>query len=128
MIPQFGCTYGNEKLAFRPNVDLALNVHNFISERPIATIDCSSPVKIGEGRNFTCECRGEGGNPSANVTWYKDGKQISETRYETNTLNLTDVNEKDSGTYKCVVQSYTLKDESSIDVIARYSKYVVKRT
>ena len=91
-------------------------------------INCSSPVMIGESGNLTCECRGEGGNPPANVTWYKDEKQISETRYVRSILNLTDVSEKDSGTYKCVVQSYTLKDESSIDVIARYSKYVVKRT
>ena len=95
-----------------------MNVQNFFSEQPIAVIiNCSSPIKINEGENLTCECRGEGGNPPANVTWYKDGKQIGEVRYEINLLNLTNVNEEDSGTYKCVVQSYTLKDQKSIEVI-----------
>ena len=99
-----------------------MNVQNFILEQPIAVIiNCPSPVKINESENLTCECRGECGNPPANVTWYKDGEQIG-TGYETNILSLLDVNEEDSGTYKCVVQSYTLKDEKSVKVIV-YRKY-----
>ena len=91
------------------------------------TINCSSPGKIGEGGNLTCVCRGEGGNPPANVTWYKNGKRIDNTSYVENTLSLNDVNEKDNGTYKCVAQSYTLKDEKSIKVDV-YRKYIVKCT
>ena len=99
---------------------------HFISEQPTAIINCSRLVKIGEGKDFICECRGEGGRPPANVTWYRDRKQIGETRDVKNILNLTDVTEKDNGTYKCVVQSYTLKDDNSTDVIV-YRKYIIKK-
>ena len=96
-----------------------------ISEQPNVTINCSSLVKLREGGNFTCVCRGEGGNPPANVTWYKDGKQIYKTSYVENVLSLSDINEKNNGTYKCEAQSYTLKDEKSIEVDV-YRKYVEK--
>ena len=86
------------------------------------TINCPSFVKIPEGNDFSCVCRGEGGRPPANVTWYKDEKQFGNTTYVENILRLSDVN--DSGTYKCVVQSYTLKVEKSIKVIV-CRKYMV---
>ena len=77
---------------------------------------------MDEGDNLTCLCGAEGGNPPPNVTWYKNGEQIGEARDGKNILNLTDVTEKDNGTYTCVVQSYTLKDKKSIEVIV-YCKY-----
>ena len=64
-----------------------------------------------------CACQGKGGNPPANVTWYKDGVQIAESEKEVKILNLHDVNKSDSGKYKCIARSYTLTDEKSIEVL-----------
>jgi hypothetical protein len=74
-------------------------------------IECLRFTALDEGDDFTCVCRGEGGNPPADVTWYKDGVQIGEQ-----TLALSNVNGTASGTYKCVAQSYTLTNETSIEV------------
>ena len=75
---------------------------------------------LNESGDFSCECRNEGGKPPANETWYKENKRFGNTSF----LIFTDVNEKDNGTYKCVTQRYTLKDEKSIEVIV-YRKYGV---
>ena len=77
---------------------------------------------VGEGEDLTCACRGVGGNPPANVTWYKDD---GTTYVENAVLKLINVNKINNCTYKCVVQSYTLKDENSIEVIV-YRKYILK--
>ena len=82
----------------------------YISEKPTATLS-SSPITLYEGDNFTCVCRGEGGNPPANVAWYKDGVQIGVTGKEEQTLTLSNVGRTVSGTYKCVATSHTLTDE-----------------
>ncbi len=79
---------------------------HYISEKPTVTFSCSSPITVDEGDDFTCVCRGEGGNPPANVTWYKDNVQIGETGKENQTLTIVDVDKTDSGTYKCVAQSH----------------------
>ena len=62
-------------------------------------------------------CRGEGGNPPANVTWYKDGVQFGETENEEKTLTLSNVNGTASGLYKCVARSHSLMDERSIKIV-----------
>jgi hypothetical protein len=70
-------------------------------------------------------CRGKGGNPPANVTWNKDGKQIGETKKENNTLTLSNVNETHTGNYTCEAQSHTndeFADEIPIQVQV-YCKY-----
>jgi hypothetical protein len=72
---------------------------------------------VNEGDNVTCVCRGKGGNPPANVTWYKDGVQIGGTGKEEQTLTLSNVFKTASGTYKCVAKSHTLTDEKSIEII-----------
>jgi hypothetical protein len=97
----------------------------YISEKPTVTLNCSSPVILNEGDDFTCECQGLGGNPPANVTWYKDGKKIDGTGTEKQILTLINVDETDSGTYKCVAESYPnvmFRDERSIrvDVKCKY--------
>ena len=74
--------------------------------KPIVTINCSSLIKLNEHDDFTCLCRGEGGNPPANVTWYKNGTPFGETRTENNTLTRTNVDETDNTTYTCFAQSY----------------------
>ena len=58
-----------------------------------------------------------GGNPPANVTWYKDGVQIGGIGKKERTLNLSNVDNTASGTYKCVAQSHVLKDQKTIKLI-----------
>ncbi len=74
--------------------------------KPNVTINCSSSIKLNEGDDFTCLCRGEGGNPPANVTWYRNGIQFGETRTGNNTLTRTNVDEADNATYTCLAQSF----------------------
>ena len=86
------------------------------------TINCSSAVAVNEGDDVTCLCRGEGGNPPANVTWFKDGVQIGEIGTENKTLTMSNVSRQDAGTYSCVAQShknFTFADEKSIKIIVR---------
>jgi hypothetical protein len=83
------------------------------------TFSCSSRTTVNEGDDFTCVCRGEGGIPPADVTWYKDGVQIGETGKEEQTLSLSDVSRTDSGTYECEARSHTndrFSDKKSIEV------------
>ncbi len=72
---------------------------------------------MNEGDIFTCVCRGDGGNPPADVTWFKDGVQIAGTGKEEQTLTLSNVSKTASGIYKCVAQSNTLTDEESMGII-----------
>jgi hypothetical protein len=74
---------------------------------------------VNEGVDFTCVCRGEGGNPPANVTWYKDGVQIGGTGKEEQTLTLSDISRTNRGTYECEARSHTddrFADKKSIEV------------
>ena len=86
------------------------------------TLNYSSPVILNEGDDFTCECQGQNGNPPASVTWYKNNKQIGKTGMGKQILTLIKVDETDSGTYKCVAESYPnalFRDEKSIRVDVR---------
>ena len=77
---------------------------------------------MGEGDNVTCVCRGEGGNPPANVTWFKDDVQIGETEKEEQKLTFSNVSRTESGTYKCVAQSHAnsmFVDEKTNEIIVR---------
>ena len=94
--------------------------------KPNATA-CSSPILVNEGDNVSCTCQGHGGNPPADVTWYKDNHIIGETRKEEKALTLTNVtHEKDHGSYKCVAQSYPnemFQDEVIIDMSVNCKYY-----
>ena len=93
---------------------------NFISEKPTVTLSCFSPITVNEGDDFTCVCRGEGGNPLANVTWYKDGEQIGGTGKEEQTLTLSNIDAgTDSGNYKCEARRSSLTNAKSIEVKVR---------
>ncbi|XP_028407294.1 deleted in malignant brain tumors 1 protein-like [Dendronephthya gigantea] len=92
------------------------------SERPNVTVNCSSLIAVNLGDDITCLCEAKGGKPPANVTWYKDGVQFGDTEQEQNVLNLSNINETDNGTYKCVGRSSTLTDEKSIEVDFNYGK------
>lgn len=74
-------------------------------------------MTVNEDDDGTCVCKGQGGNPPGNVTWYKDGVQIGETGKEEQTLIRRNTRAADSGTYTCVAQSYVnMSDEKSIKV------------
>ena len=86
----------------------------------------SSNITVNEGDNVSCACQGQGGNPPADVTWYKDKRKIGGTGKEEKTLTLTNVtHEKDHGNYQCVAQSYPneiFQDEVIVEVRV-YCKY-----
>ncbi|XP_028399387.1 hemicentin-2-like isoform X1 [Dendronephthya gigantea] len=96
------------------------NVVVFVASKPAVTLSCSSPIATIEGDNITCICQAKDGNPPANVTWYKDGVQITKSEKNRQILNLNNVDKKDSGIYKCIARSYTLADEKSIEVMVYY--------
>ena len=80
-------------------------------------INCSSPITVDEDNDLICLCKGENGNPPADVVWYdKNDNPIGQKENEQKTLVLRSVTEADSGTYTCQAQSYTLMDEKSIDI------------
>jgi hypothetical protein len=90
------------------------------------TINCPSHITLNEGDGFTCVCTSEGRNPPANLTWYKYGKQIGNASYGENRLTLINVNKNNNGIITCKAQSYTLKDEKSIEVKVRLNcKYMI---
>ena len=80
------------------------------------TVSCSSPVTVNEGDNLTCVCTEQGSNPPATVTWYKDNKQIGDQGKERQALNISNVQRKDGGTYKCEAKSL-FNDEKSVEII-----------
>ena len=94
--------------------------------KPKAT-PCSSSIIVNEGDDVSCACQGRGGNPPADVTWYKDNRKIGGTRKEEKTLTLTNVtNEKDQGSYKCKAQSHSnemFQDEVIVEVIVNCKYY-----
>jgi hypothetical protein len=77
---------------------------------------------VNEGDDVICLCRGEDGNPPANVTWSKDDVQIGGIRTENKTLILNNLNETNGGIYKCKAQSYDHPDyidEKNITLVVK---------
>ena len=88
--------------------------------KPAVTLNCSTLITLKKGDNFACLCKGEGGNPLADVTWYKDGVNVSDVGTERQTLSLLNVGSANRGTYKCVTSSNPdekYADEKFIQVI-----------
>ena len=82
---------------------------------------------MNEGDDLWGECRGEGGNLPANVTWYKGHVQIVGTGRVNRTFNIAKVDNTASGIYKCVAQNHTLVDEKSVKLTV-YCKYEIKQS
>ena len=71
-----------------------------------------------QGDNFACECKRTHGNPSLDVTWYKDNTQIGVTEKEKAILSFPNVKKNYSGTYRCEAKSHRrAKNETSIELI-----------
>ncbi|XP_046858241.1 carcinoembryonic antigen-related cell adhesion molecule 5-like isoform X2 [Xenia sp. Carnegie-2017] len=94
-----------------------------IKVKPDVVINCSTPLVVNEGDNVSCVCRGEGGNPPANVTWFdKNNNIIGDVGVVSKTLVITNVTLNDGGTYRCKAQSYNdprFTDEKSIEVTVK---------
>ncbi|XP_046858255.1 carcinoembryonic antigen-related cell adhesion molecule 5-like [Xenia sp. Carnegie-2017] len=94
-----------------------------ITVKPDVVINCSTPLVVNEGDNVSCVCRGEGGNPPANVTWFdKDNNIIDDVGVVSKTLVITNVTVNDGGNYRCKAQSYNdprFRDEKSIEVTVK---------
>ncbi len=83
-------------------------------------INCSSPLIVNEGDDFTCLCEAKGGKPPADVTWEKDGvPEPGGSGKENKTLTRINVSGADSGTYMCVAKGHTLTNNKSIEVKVR---------
>ena len=87
-------------------------------------INCSNPTTVNQSDYCACECKGKSGIPPADVTWYKDNKQIV-TGKEEAILVFSNVDKDDSGTYRCEAKSSIEKaeNETSIELIVN-CKYI----
>ena len=65
-----------------------------------------------KGDSFACECNGTGGNPPADISWYKDNTQIV-TGKEKAILVLSNVDKDDSGTYRSEANSTENKNNKT---------------
>ena len=70
-------------------------------------------VSEGESANFTCTATGV---PSPNITWYRNGKQVSGSSYEiilvtanSSQLTIKNVSRADHGYYECRATSLRMK-------------------
>ncbi|XP_046858840.1 carcinoembryonic antigen-related cell adhesion molecule 5-like [Xenia sp. Carnegie-2017] len=94
-----------------------------ITVKPTVVINCSTPLVVNEGDNVSCVCRGEGGIPPANVTWFdKHNNIIGDVGVVSKTLVITNVTLNDGGNYRCKAQSYNdprFRDEKSIEVTVK---------
>ena len=81
---------------------------------------------MNQSEYFTCECKGTGGNPPADVTWYKDNTLIVTRKLEA-ILRFTNIDKDDSGTYICEAKSgiEEAKNETEFELIVncKYVKY-----
>ena len=68
-------------------------------------VNCSSRITLNVGDDYSCECKGQGGNPPAEVTWFK-GKKPVRTGKEKQILHLTDVDNSYSWTYTCETKTH----------------------
>ena len=89
---------------------------------PKISVNCNSPIIVNQKDDFSCECKGTGGKPSANVTWYKNNK-LQSTGDKKATLALNSVDKDDNGTYTCVAKSEEKKNVTFIELIVSCKYY-----
>ena len=93
----------------------------------MVSVNCSSSITLDKGDFFACECKGEGGNPLADVTWYKDNVLIVSGK-EKAIFRFPNVDKDDSGTYRCEAKSGHEKanNETTMELIVncKYDWYL----
>ena len=94
---------------------------------PLVQVDCRSPTIVNITDDFTCVCKGLGGNPAADVTWYKGNEQKSGSGKEEQDLNIHNCNKADAGIYRCEAKSHEkAKNETEVELIVNCKyKYVL---
>ncbi|XP_046863762.1 hemicentin-1-like isoform X4 [Xenia sp. Carnegie-2017] len=100
---------------------LRSRVNVYIAVKPNVVHNCSNLLVVNEGDNVSCVCRGEGGNPPANVTWFDKNNNIfgDDVGVVSKTLVITNVTMNDGGNYRCKAQSYNdprFRDDKSIEI------------
>ena len=92
------------------------------------TVNCSSITTVNQSDYFACECKRIDGNPSADVTWYKDNTQIGVTGKEEAILILSNVDKDDNGTYRCETKSQKGKNKTiELIVNCTYNRILMHR-
>ncbi|XP_046858269.1 hemicentin-2-like [Xenia sp. Carnegie-2017] len=104
------------------------SVNVSIAIKPTVSINCSSPLFVNESNDVSCVCKGEGGNPPANVTWFdKDDTTVRGFGVESATLVITGASPNDRGSYRCKAESFNdprFIDERSIEIIVNFKPTV----
>ena len=90
----------------------------------MVTVDCSSRTTMNVSDNFTCVCKGLGGKPPADVTWFKGNKQKGGPGKEEQTLRLVNVKKDANGTYTCVAESHEVARNETTIVLVVNCKYI----
>ncbi|XP_046860779.1 carcinoembryonic antigen-related cell adhesion molecule 6-like isoform X2 [Xenia sp. Carnegie-2017] len=99
-------------------------INVYIAVKPNVVHNCSNLLVVNEGDNVSCVCRGEGGNPPANVTWFDKNNNIlgDDVGVVSKTSVITNVTMNDGGNYRCKAQSYNdprFRDEKSIEILVK---------
>ena len=84
-------------------------------------VNCTRRITLNKIDEVTCVCRGEGGVPPANVTWFKNGEKFGETEKLKNALTLSNFNGTANGTYKCEARSHTNNSFKDSIEIGKYN-------
>ena len=105
-------------LIIRENKHKYNNVRFLLSVKPTAKVS-NCPSVGNEDQTVACVCEGIGGNPPANASWIKNGTSDAIGGVESlkKTLSFNPINRANTGTYRCIAESFDLVDEESINII-----------
>ncbi|XP_028399307.1 poliovirus receptor-like isoform X2 [Dendronephthya gigantea] len=119
---------GTYQFALKTALTTISSVSVFITKTPLVTVNCSRYVRKNISDVFSCLCEGQGGNPPARVTWYKD-KKISDTGKESQLLMFRVNSKSDSGEYTCEAKSHeNAVNKTVIELIVNYPPEETKIT
>ena len=97
----------------------------FITVAPKISINCSSATILNVSDSFSCECKGEDGNPPGMVTWYKGSQRIISGE-EMATLTIARVDRDDNGLYRCEAKGdEKAKAEKTVQIIVNCKYEIV---
>ncbi|XP_071958647.1 uncharacterized protein [Antedon mediterranea] len=86
-------------------------------------LNATNGIYKGQSMRFTCSKSGE---PTPYITWYKDGQQVNNSRYEIannsteSVLKIKSATEEDGGNYTCKAESDQFKGEDAKTSVGRH--------
>lgn len=96
-------------------IDLICSFVNFIVPPKIKVAPPrKSIVNAGENMTLTCEADGD---PQPTITWTRDGVSEDQFRKTENVLQLSNVQTKDVGSYRCTVANGYGTDLTRINIV-----------